>query len=264
MPLHLLSPASQPSAPQRGRISGAVVCSTAAHALAIGALLWLTFAHARDTKDATPGATLARLVWVAMPGPSGGGGGSKAAVPPPPTLTPPPATRTPDAPAPAVVPAEVLPPAPEPIEPAPATAAVADISSSGAAGSTAAAPGDGTGGGAGPGDGAGAGPGQDRGFGGNAYRPGNDVTSPVPIRRAQPSYTSEALRARAQGVITVACVVEPSGECGEMRVVRAFNPPFGLDQQALEAARRWRFRPGTRGGDPVPVLVNLELEFNIR
>ena len=264
MTIHLLSPVPQPPAPQRGRISGAVVCSTAAHALALGALLWLTLAQARDTKDATPEATMARLVWVAMPGPSGGGGGSKAIVPPPPKFTPPPATRTLEAPVPSVVPTEVLPPAPEPIEPAPPAATVADVSSSGAVGSIPAAPGNGTGGGAGPGDGAGAGPGHDKGFGDGAYRPGNDVTSPVPIRRAQPSYTSEALRARAQGTITVECVVEPNGECGEMRVVRTFTPPFGLDQQALDAARRWRFRPGTRGGDPVPVLVNLELEFNIR
>jgi len=72
------------------------------------------------------------------------------------------------------------------------------------------------------------------------------------------------VRARAQGVITVECVVEPDGECGDLRVLRAFNPPFGLDQQALEAARRWRFRPGMRDGEAVPVLVNLEIEFNIR
>jgi protein TonB len=161
-----------------------------------------------------------------------------------------------------IVPAEITPPAP--VEPQPATAVVADAVSAGAAGTTAAAPGNGAGNGAGGGNGDGAGPGRDKGFGGDAYRPGNGVTSPIPIRRASPSYTAEAMRARAQGVITVECVVEPNGECGDVRVVRAFMPPFGLDQQALEAARRWRFRPGTRAGEAVPVLVNLEIEFNIR
>jgi protein TonB len=208
--------------------------------------------------------TTARLIWVAMPGPSGGGGGSTAAVPPPRQLTPPPATRRVEAPAPTVIPAEITPPAPEPVEPALQVATVADASSSGAVGSTAAAPGDGTGGGAGAGDGDGAGPGNDKGFGDGAYLPGNGVTSPVPIRRGMPNYTSEGVRAHAQGVITVECVVEPTGECGDLRVLRAFDPTFGLDQQALAAARRWRFRPGTRAGEPVPVLVNLEIEFNIR
>ena len=40
------------------------------------------------------------------------------------------------------------------------------------------------------------------------------------------------------GVITMECVVESNGEYGDVRVARAFAPPFGLDQQALEAARR--------------------------
>lgn len=48
-----------------------------------------------------------------------------------------------------------------------------------------------------------------------------------------------------------------------MRIVHAFAPPYGLDCEALDAARRWHFRPGTRVGEPVPVLVSLEIEFNI-
>ena len=79
-----------------------------------------------------------------------------------------------------------------------------------------------------------------------------------------PAYTADAMRARAQGVVTIECVVEPNGECGDVRVVRAFKPPHGLDQEAVAAARRWRFQPGTRDGQPVPVVVNLQIEFNIR
>jgi protein TonB len=124
-----------------------------------------------------------------------------------------------------------------------------------------------TGGGLGQGSdrgtGDGAGPGTLRGFGDGAYRPGNGVTPPVPVRRASPQYTAEAVRARAQGIIIVECVVEPNGECGDVRIVRAFAPPYGLDRQALDAARRWYFRPGTRGGEPVPVLVSFEIAFNI-
>ena len=124
--------------------------------------------------------------------------------------------------------------------------------------------GGGSGRGSGRGAGDGAGPGDDRGFGGRVYQPGNGVTAPVAVRRAAPTYTSEAMRARAQGIITVECVVEPTGVCGDLRIVRTFTPPFGLDTQALDAARRWRFRPGTRGGQSVPVVVRLEIEFNIR
>jgi TonB family protein len=72
------------------------------------------------------------------------------------------------------------------------------------------------------------------------------------------------MRARAQGIITVECVVEPDGRCGDTRIVHSINPAFGLDDEALEAAHRWRFRPGMRNGEAVPVVVSLELEFTLR
>jgi periplasmic protein TonB len=262
--LHLLSPVTVSPTPERGRFGGAMFVSTAVHAVMALLIGWFAYySHVREVTEVEPEIPQ-RIVWVAMPGPSGGGGGSPAKTPPPPKLTPPEAKKTPEAPAPVVIPTEITPPAPEPAEPQPVVAAVADASSSGATNTSASAPGNGRGNGAGPGDGDGAGPGEDKGFGGGAYRPGNGVTSPFPTTRAQPRYTDEAVRARAQGVITVECVVEPNGQCGDVRIARAFAPTFGLERQALEAARRWRFRPGMRDGQPVPVLVNLEIEFNIR
>jgi hypothetical protein len=44
----------------------------------------------------------------------------------------------------------------------------------------------------------------------------------------------------------------------------ALDMMFGLDEQAIASAREWRFRPGQRLGSPVPVLVTLEIAFNIR
>ena len=264
MAFHLLPPEHDIEIPsQGGRLSGAAVFSIAVHGLALALLIWVSYTHVRDAEP-VPEETMARVVWVAMPGPSGGGGGSKAVTPPPPKLTPPKATRSLEKPAPTVIPTEATPLPPAPVEPQPDTNAVADAASSGAASTTASAPGNGTGNGSGPGKGDGVGPGEDKGFGGGSYRPGNGVTSPIPTYRATPAYTAEAVRAKAQGVITVECIVEPNGECGDVRIVRGFAPPYGLDQQALATARRWRFRPGMRAGEAVPVLVNLEIEFNIR
>jgi len=262
MDLHLLSPVPGSSpVPQRGRISGAAAVSMAAHLSLAAVLIWFTYAHVQHGKEQPQDDTPQRVVWVAMPGPSGGGGGSPVVTLPPPRPTPAQATKADTAPT--VIPTEII-SAPAPVEPQPPVAVVADAAASGAAVTPATAPGTGKGNGSGPGDGDGVGPGKDKGFGGGAYRPGNDVTSPFPTYRAQPQYTSEAMRARAQGVITVECVVEPNGACGDVRIAQAFSPPYGLDQQALAAARRWKFRPGTRAGEPVPVLVNLAIEFNIR
>jgi outer membrane biosynthesis protein TonB len=47
-------------------------------------------------------------------------------------------------------------------------------------------------------------------------------------------------------------------------VVRSLDNTFGLDQEAIKAAKQWRFRPGTRLGEPVPVLITIELAFTLR
>ena len=132
--------------------------------------------------------------------------------------------------------------------------------------------GPGSGGGAGSNVGGGDGSGRGRGFGdgldagmdGDIYRPGAGVTMPIELRKGMAQYTTEAIRARAQGAITVECVVRPSGVCTNIRVVHAFNPTFGLDQEAIKAAAQWRFRPGMRRGEAVPVLVTMEIAFALR
>jgi protein TonB len=124
--------------------------------------------------------------------------------------------------------------------------------------------GNGAGRGDGPGDGSGLGPGHRGGQGDNVYGIGGGVTPPIEIHRGMPQYTTEAMRARVQGPVLVECVVETDGSCSDIRVLRSLDPAFGLDQEAIKAARQWRFRPGTRMGTPVPVRVTIEVTFTIR
>lgn len=124
--------------------------------------------------------------------------------------------------------------------------------------------GTGTGTGIGPGTGSGLGPGSGGGTGGGVYHPGNGVTLPQVIREVKPQYTSDAMRAKIQGTVLIECVVRPDGSVSDVQVVRSLDPTFGLDQEAMKAARQWRFRPGTRMGEPVSVLVTIELTFTLR
>jgi TonB family protein len=58
--------------------------------------------------------------------------------------------------------------------------------------------------------------------------------------------------------------VRADGSVTDVRVVRSLDPNFGLDQQAIETARRWRFKPRTKMGEPVPVFITIELAFMLR
>jgi protein TonB len=130
----------------------------------------------------------------------------------------------------------------------------------------------GTGGGAGTGRGTGVGPGQGSGlgpgyggnFGGGAARPGNGISPPRLIKEVKPNYTADAMRAKIQGVVLLQCVVEPDGSVNRCSVQRSLDRAFGLDQEAIRAAQRWRFRPGTRLGEPVAVQVGIEMSFTLR
>jgi len=124
--------------------------------------------------------------------------------------------------------------------------------------------GTGTGTGIGPGSGSGLGPGSGGGTGGGTYRPGNGVNLPRVIREVKPQYTSDAMRAKVQGTVLLECVVKPDGSVGDVQVIRSLDSTFGLDQEAIKAARQWRFQPGTRLGEPVSVLVTIELTFTLR
>ena len=132
--------------------------------------------------------------------------------------------------------------------------------------------GSGTGGGAGtgqgtgigPGDGTGLGPGQGGGVGGGVFRPGSGIVNPQLLREVKPQYTSEAMRAQVQGEVWLEVVVLPDGTVGDVTITKSLDAVFGLDAEAIRAAQQWRFRPGTRFGEPVAVLVGIALEFHLR
>jgi len=124
--------------------------------------------------------------------------------------------------------------------------------------------GTGRGTGIGSGTGSGLGPGSGGGTGGGVYRPGNGVTFPVKLREVRPQYTSDAMRAKVQGTVMLECVVKADGTVGDVNVVKSLDSTFGLDQEAIKAAKQWLFRPGMRLGEAVPVLVTIELTFTLR
>jgi protein TonB len=89
------------------------------------------------------------------------------------------------------------------------------------------------------------------------------TTMPVLIKEVKPEYTKSAMDRRIQGSVELAVVVQADGTVGDnVRVTKSLDPE--LDQQAIRAAKQWRFRPGTKDGEPVPVEVNLELTFTLR
>ena len=94
-------------------------------------------------------------------------------------------------------------------------------------------------------------------------RPGQGVTSPVLLHETKPNYSPDAMRARIQGLVVMECVVELDGTVGAVRVTRSLDQAFGLDNEAVRTVKQWRFRPGTKDGAPVRVVVMVEMSFTL-
>ena len=94
------------------------------------------------------------------------------------------------------------------------------------------------------------------------YKPGNGVTAPVIVKQVKPQYTADAMRAKTQGTVTAACVVETNGKVGDVKIIKSLDP--GLDQEAVKAVKRWTFKPGKKDGKAVRVRIELELTFTLR
>ncbi|HBY60328.1 MAG TPA: energy transducer TonB [Solibacterales bacterium] len=121
--------------------------------------------------------------------------------------------------------------------------------------------GSGSGGGIGSGRGGGLGPGEGGGFGGGVYRIGGGVSAPVPIFKVEPEYSEEARKAKYQGTVLLAIVVDEQGRTSNIRVIRSLG--LGLDEKAIEAVQKWRFRPAYKDGKAVPVSANVEVNFRL-
>ena len=122
--------------------------------------------------------------------------------------------------------------------------------------------GSGSGGGLGSGNGIGYGPGSGWNTGGGLAQVGGRVSAPVPLFQPDAEFSDEARRAKYQGVCLVSLIVDTQGNPQNVHVVRALG--MGLDEKAMEAVRKYKFKPAMRDGKtPVPVQVNVEVNFRL-
>ena len=93
------------------------------------------------------------------------------------------------------------------------------------------------------------------------FRVGKSVSAPRPLIRPEPEYTEEARSRRIVGTVILYLEVDQSGLPVHIQVLEPLG--FGLDEKAIAAVESWRFRPGTKDGQPVVVAATLEVSFRL-
>lgn len=95
-----------------------------------------------------------------------------------------------------------------------------------------------------------------------AIHQSSEVVLPHLISRTEPIYTPEARKARVSGIVIVEVIIDTTGRIVAARILKAL--PMGLSEAAVEAVKKWRFKPATRHGEAVAVFYNLTVNFRLQ
>jgi len=84
---------------------------------------------------------------------------------------------------------------------------------------------------------------------------------PEAVSQVAPTYPPELRKAKVEGMVTLAFVLSEDGKVEDPRVENSSRPEF--EKPALEAVRKWHFRPGMKDGQPVRTYIRLPMRFRI-
>jgi protein TonB len=84
---------------------------------------------------------------------------------------------------------------------------------------------------------------------------------PEVVASVAPVYPADMRKARIEGTVTLIFVLNEQGAVEDPRVQRASRPEF--ERPALDAVRKWKFKPGMKDGEPVRTYMKLPIRFRI-
>jgi len=102
------------------------------------------------------------------------------------------------------------------------------------------------------------------GVGAVQERPRDGVTLPRVVKSVNPEYTQEAKDQRIQGIVRLDVDVKDDGSVGDVAVAQSLDDMYGLDNEAIRAAKQWRFRPAEKDGKPIAIRIQLEMTFALK
>jgi TonB family protein len=104
------------------------------------------------------------------------------------------------------------------------------------------------------------------------YHVGDSVTAPQLLYKVDPEFTKEAKKRKINGITIINLIVDTDGNPTNVHVQHSMADSadkkhraaaLSLDQAALDAVKQYKFAPATLQGKPVPVELNVEVNFKI-
>ncbi len=82
---------------------------------------------------------------------------------------------------------------------------------------------------------------------------------PVLVSKVDPRYPEAARRAGVEGTVVLDATIDASGEVTDVSVLRGL--PLGVSEAAVEAVRRWKYRPARGSAGPATSHKTLRIVF---
>jgi TonB family protein len=92
-------------------------------------------------------------------------------------------------------------------------------------------------------------------------RLGPGIRGPRALSIVDPKFTDDARKAKVNGTIVVALAINEEGGVDDAKIVHSLG--YGLDQNAMDAAKQSKFEPATKDGKPVAVQIDMEMTFKL-
>lgn len=92
-----------------------------------------------------------------------------------------------------------------------------------------------------------------------AYADGR-LEPPVPVRTVSPNFPSDLHDKGISGVVMVNVLIDQQGNPQDLKVAKSSNSEF--EEPALEALKKWKFKPAERDGSAVALRVVIPIRFS--
>src|SRR5688572_4350887 len=83
--------------------------------------------------------------------------------------------------------------------------------------------------------------------------------APVPVRTVAPDYPEEMRRSGASGLVMVNCLIDERGNVTDPKIEKSSAAAF--EKPALEALKKWKFKPAKQDGTAVSMRVVIPIKF---
>jgi len=92
-------------------------------------------------------------------------------------------------------------------------------------------------------------------------RTGPPVSWPKVVKSAEPEFNDQARALKYSGIVLLNLIVDAEGKPSHIHILHPIG--LGLDERAVDAVSRYTFKPAMREGQPVPVELNIEVNYQI-